>query len=144
MAACPGLRVLVLTMHADPSHLRAALAAGAAGYMLKSGPMAGVLAAVRAAGGPDPADRPAPPTDALARGEREVFDLLVRGHTHREVADLLFLSVKSVNLYRRRIRAKTGLRTRADFVRHAAPPPPAGRLRRGLVEQPTPGGPPDA
>jgi two-component system, NarL family, response regulator NreC len=138
--ACPAARVLVLTMHDDPAYLRAAVAAGADGYMLKSSPPADLLTAVRrvAAGLPaiDPALKPsapnAPPagTAVLSRREREVLELLARGHTHQEIADKLFVSVKTVETYRARVKEKTGLQTRADFVRYGA--------EAGLLQSPPP------
>ena len=47
-----------------------------------------------------------------------MLDLLARGHTHQEIADRLFVSVKTVETYRARVKEKTGLKTRADFVRY--------------------------
>lgn len=126
--ACPAARALVVTMHADPAYLRAAAAAGAAGYVLKTAAVPELLAAVRtvAAGGqafdPALADRPDPPPPggvaSLSRREREVLELLVQGHTHQTIADRLGVNVKTVETYRSRIREKTGLKTRADLVRY--------------------------
>ncbi|QEL21009.1 response regulator [Limnoglobus roseus] len=122
-------RVLVFTMHDDPAYARTALAAGADGFLLKTNPTAVLLNAIRtvAAGKSviDPILRPAldevpdhplQGVAGLSRREREVLDLLVRGHTHQEIADRLFVSVKTVETYRARVREKTGLKTRADFV----------------------------
>ncbi len=128
-AASPRTRTLVLTMHNDPAYARTALAAGAAGYVLKTTPLPNLLAAIRAvAAGArvvDPALEGAfdgPPTPAgappFSRREAEVLELLVKGHTHQEIADALFLSVKTVETYRARLREKTGLKSRADFVRY--------------------------
>ncbi len=127
-ADCPTVRVLVVTMHTDPAYLRAALAVGAAGYMLKTTAVADLLAAVRtvAAGGrvvdANMADHPADPAVggvvALSRREREVLEQLVHGHTHQAIADRLGVNVKTVETYRSRIREKTGLKSRADLVRY--------------------------
>ncbi|MBP3958450.1 response regulator transcription factor [Gemmata sp. G18] len=125
----PRTRVLVLTMHNDPAYVRSALAAGAAGYFLKSSPSHELLAAIRAtATGARVIDsalqgvlEDAPPPAGLpqfSRRETEVLEHLVKGHTHQEIADLLFLSVKTVETYRARLREKTGLKSRADFVRY--------------------------
>jgi DNA-binding NarL/FixJ family response regulator len=125
----PRTRVLVLTMHNDPAYVRSALAAGAAGYFLKTSPSPELLGAIRttATGGRviDPTLQPlldgAPPATGalqLSRRETEVLELLVKGHTHQEIADLLFLSVKTVETYRARLREKTGLKSRADYVRY--------------------------
>lgn len=130
-AVSPGTRVLVLTMHDDPAYVRSALGAGADGYVLKTSRGPALVAAVRAvAAGTrviDPAladalrdTQPGPPGGpvTLSRREQDVIALLARGHTHQEIADRLHVSVKSVETYRSRLRAKTGLKTRADFVRY--------------------------
>ena len=138
---CPRSRVLVLTMHDDPAYLRAALAAGCAGYVLKAAAHTELIAAIRhvAAGrtfvdpqlagdllqslaGPE---RAAPQPDSerpegrLSERERAVLVLLAQGHTNRVIAERLFLSVKTVETYRSRIAGKLGLKSRADFVRFA-------------------------
>jgi DNA-binding NarL/FixJ family response regulator len=114
-------RVLVLTMHTDPAYRRATEQAGAVGYLLKTAAMPELLAAVRAVavGGTafDPLPEPAV-TAELSRREKEVLEYLVHGHTHQVIADKLNVSVKTVETYRARIREKTGLKTRADLVRH--------------------------
>ena len=135
----PRTRVLVLTMHNDPAYVRSALAAGAAGYFLKTTPFPDLLAAIRTVAVGNRAIDPAlgdvlespPPAGEqppLSRRETEVLELLVRGLTHQEIADQLFLSVKTVETYRARLREKTGLKTRADFVRYG--------LETGLIGTP--------
>ena len=142
----PTLRILVLTMHDDPAYARAALAAGASGYIVKKAADSELLSAIRAVsqhrtvvnvGGagsltPEPSDRNAsgPPKGSLSRREQEVLEQLARGHTNREIAAQFRLSVKTVETYRLRLAHKLGLRTRADFVRHA--------LEAGLLTR-TPG-----
>ncbi len=138
---CPRARVLVLTMHDDPAYLRAALAAGCAGYVLKAAAHTELIAAIRqvSAGrtvvdpqlagdliqslaGPERAaaqpDREGP-EGRLSERERAVLVLLAQGHTNRVIAERLFLSVKTIETYRTRIADKLGLRTRADLVRYA-------------------------
>lgn len=56
---------------------------------------------------------------ALSEREREVFELVARGHTNQEVADRLKLSVKSVETYRARLMDKLNLQSRAELVRYA-------------------------
>jgi DNA-binding NarL/FixJ family response regulator len=132
----PQTRVLVLTMHDDAAYLRAALAAGAAGYVVKTAADTQLLSAIRAvhlgrivvevnlpAGGPPPAAAPGPAHPAgfasLSPREREVFTLLTQGHTNQEIANQLFLSVKTIETHRAHIADKLGLRTRAELVRYA-------------------------
>ena len=124
----PATRLLVLTMHDDPAYARLALAAGASGHVIKDAESAELLAGIRAvhrgrtfvqAGAelPPPPARPATP--ALSPRERQVLELLAHGHTNREVADRLSLSVKTVETHRARLSDKLGLHSRADLVRLA-------------------------
>jgi two-component system, NarL family, response regulator NreC len=125
----PDTRLLVLTMHDDPGYARVALAAGAAGHVVKDAESAVLLAAIRAvhrgrtfvhvgsgASASPPVAVGAPP---LSPRERQVLELVVHGHTNREVADRLSLSVKTVETHRARLSEKLGLRSRADLVRFA-------------------------
>jgi DNA-binding NarL/FixJ family response regulator len=129
----PVTRLLVLTMHDDPAYARVAFAAGAAGHVVKDSESTELLTAIRTVhrGGtfarpgsdePPPADVVAetPPSfPALSPRERQVLELLARGHTNREVADLLSLSVKTVETHRARLSDKLALNSRADIVRIA-------------------------
>jgi DNA-binding NarL/FixJ family response regulator len=129
----PRTRVLVLTMHDDESYLRACLAAGAAGYLVKSAADDELVNAVRAvhAGrsyvgvslGPGRLSRMVgprgvPPARLSAR-EREVLDLVAYGHTNTEIASRLGIGVKSVESYRARVYEKLGFQSRTDLVRYA-------------------------
>jgi DNA-binding NarL/FixJ family response regulator len=136
---CPQARVLVLTMHDDPSYLRAALAAGAFGYVVKKAADSELLSAIRAVaqgrafvdldvsggkmqtvlGNRDGDGAAAGPAAALSPREREVLGLLAQGHTNQVIADRLFLSVKTVESYRARLMQKLGLTNRADLFRYA-------------------------
>jgi DNA-binding NarL/FixJ family response regulator len=140
-AACPGTRVLVLTMHDVPAYLRAALAAGASGYVVKRAADAELLSAIRGVArgrtvldpglatrvvegglGPRvPSGRPKSGGAAslLSQREREVLDRVAQGYTNQQIADHLGLSVKTVETYRSRLVEKLGLRSRADLVRYA-------------------------
>lgn len=130
--AHPNTRILVVTMHDDPRYARMALAAGAAGYVVKSAADRELLEAVRtvaaggshrgiAGGNEGNATRAAlprglTPLDALSEREREVFLLVARGHSSQQIADQLFLSVKTVESYRSRLMTKLGLTGRADVT----------------------------
>jgi two-component system response regulator NreC len=128
----PSARLLVLTMHEDPGYARMAQAAGASGHVIKDSDSSELLSAIRAvhrgrtfvqigagAGAEtlDLAALPAMPT--LSPRELQVLRLLARGHTNREVAALLTLSVKTVETHRSRLGDKLGTRTRAELVRIA-------------------------
>lgn len=135
---CPGVRVLVLTMHDDAAYLRSVLAAGASGYALKRSADAELLSAIRmtyrgetyleaSLAGivvREALGRKAPhselsPGQALSDREREVLRLVAQGHTNQHVADELSLSVKTVETYRARLMTKLGLKSRAELVRYA-------------------------
>jgi DNA-binding NarL/FixJ family response regulator len=134
--AAPGARVLVLTMHDDESHLRHALRAGAAGYVLKKAADSELLSAIRTAMRGEvyvhpsltralvspllpPAMLPADPWADLSEREQAVLILVARGHTAAEIAERLSLSPKTVETYRARGLEKLGLRSRAALVQFA-------------------------
>jgi two-component system response regulator NreC len=132
--AAPEAKILTLSMQDDPSYVRQAFAAGASGYVLKEAADDELLAAVRevAAGGSyvDPqlgarlaaADAAAlseEAADPLTDREREVLRLLALGHTNQEIAQMLYLSVRTAETHRARIMQKLRLSTRAELVRYA-------------------------
>ena len=139
--ACPQTRVLVLTMHEEPSYLRAVLAAGGSGYVAKSAVDGELLAAIRSVAqgrtfvtmnlsdngthqvlGDQPTHTESPlqaPVKLLSSREQEVLKLLAQGYTNQEVGTQLFLSVKTIETYRARLADKLGLRSRADLTRYA-------------------------
>lgn len=129
-------RVLVLSMHDDPAYAQAALASGAAGYIVKQVESAELLSAIRAvhggrtvldvsrsAGAKVVGERVPARTESLKRllssREWSVLELVAYGYTHREIAARLSVSVKTVETYRARIGEKLGLRPRAEIVRFA-------------------------
>jgi two-component system response regulator NreC len=127
----PRSRVLVLTMHSDPATLRAMMALGATGYIVKSSHPSVLLAGIRAVAVGETYIDPSLQTIApppLARGEsvaklsqreREVLRLLAQGCSHARIAEILFLSPKTVETYRTRLGHKLHLRDRADLVQYA-------------------------
>ena len=138
----PDTRVVVVTMQSDPALARAALAAGAAGYVFKEAADAELEQAIRAVarGGSylDPslgalvaAARPEDDDHGLSDREVEVLRLIALGHTNAEIATVLCLSVRTVESHRSHILEKTGCRTRAQLVQFALgedldrPAPPA-------------------
>jgi len=130
LAAAPDARVLMLSMHEDPNYVRAALGAGASGYVLKDAAYEELVDAIRkvAAGhayvapalGARLAVRPEPDDDdELSDREREVLSLLARGYTNQEIASRLFVSVRTVESHRAHILVKLRLSTRAELVNYA-------------------------
>ncbi|MFO7321524.1 MAG: response regulator transcription factor [Chloroflexota bacterium] len=142
----PDSRVLILTMHDDVSYLQQALNAGASGYVLKRAVDSELLLAIETVlrgetyvhsamtqkllqkmTSEQSAAKDAPdPWDTLSERERDVLRLVALGNTNQEIADELFLSVKTVETYRARGMEKLGLQTRAQLVKSA--------LKRGLLD----------
>jgi two-component system, NarL family, response regulator NreC len=133
-SAAPDAKILTLSMQDDPSYVRQAFAAGASGYVLKEAADDELLAAVRevaeggnyvdpqlgarlAAAAATASDEAA--ADPLTEREHEVLRLLALGHTNQEIAQMLYLSVRTAETHRARIMQKLGLSTRADLVRYA-------------------------
>ena len=130
----PETSVLVLSMQDDPSYVREAFAAGASGYVLKEAADEEVVSAVReiASGGryvhpalgarlvvAEAAERAAADADPLSDREREVLRLLALGHTNHEIAQKLYISVRTAESHRAHIMQKLRLSTRAELVRYA-------------------------
>ncbi len=130
----PDTRVLVLSMQDDPSYVREAFAAGASGYVLKEAADEEVVSAVReiAGGGryvhpalgarmvaAEAQERAAADADPLSDREREVLRLLALGHTNQEIAEQLYISVRTAESHRAHIMQKLRLTTRAELVRYA-------------------------
>ena len=127
----PETSVVVLTMQDDPAFAREALQAGARGYVLKHAAGAELVQAIRAAAGggtwlnPDlgarmiSAQGTASTLSELSDREVEVLRLIALGHTNSEIAQQLYLSVRTVETHRSHIQQKLGRSTRAELVRYA-------------------------
>ena len=139
LEASPGTHIAVLTMQNEPAFARQALSAGALAYVLKEAADDELVEAVRrvAAGetylnpqlgarmAAEP-PRPAGPPDDLSEREVEVLRMIALGHTNAEIADQLYLSIRTVESHRAHIQQKLRRSSRADLVRYA--------LDHGLVE----------
>jgi two-component system response regulator NreC len=132
----PATQIVVLTAHREPAVARQALGAGALGYVLKDAANDELVEAVRrvAAGESflDPrlgvllASQPsARPPDGLSEREVGVLRLLALGHTNAEVAEQLYLSVRTVESHRLHIQRKLRRSSRAELVGYA--------LEQGLI-----------
>ncbi len=139
-------RVLILTMHPEEDYLVPLLAAGAAGYLVKSAADRELVDAVRAVANGDVYVRPTA-ARVLARGltrkdpqqvdrerfeklterERDVLRLTAQGYSAPEIGERLFISPKTVDTYKQRINEQLGLSHRADYVQFA--------LRLGILAQ---------
>ncbi|MQA97853.1 MAG: response regulator [Streptosporangiales bacterium] len=137
--AAPGTaaaRVLILTTFDLDAYVYAALRAGAAGFLLKDTPPAGLLEAIRVVAGgdallspsvtrrliaefarrPEPGNRPPPGLDGVTDREREVLALVARGLSNAEIAEHLRLSLATVKTHTGRLLGKLNARDRAQLV----------------------------
>lgn len=133
----PAVLVLILSQYDDPTYVHQALAAGAAGYALKRAAGQELLQAIRTVArgevyldpavarvlveeswGPRQPER-VHPAQPLSEREAQVLRLVALGHTTQQVAEQLFLSVRTVETYKLRGMEKLGLNGRAALVRYA-------------------------
>lgn len=140
LAKCPGARVLVLSAHEDTSHPRRALAAGALGYLTKRSAADALIEAIRqVADGKvfldaglaqeiavEQVGSPGNPVEALSSREFEVFIMLARGKSVIEIAEILFLSPRTVGTHLYNIKQKLGAGNAAELTLIA--------LRNGLID----------
>ncbi|MFE1295638.1 response regulator [Streptomyces sp. NPDC058731] len=140
----PDLRLLILTMYDNEQYFFEALKAGASGYVLKSVADRDLVEACRAAMRDEPFIYPGAeralvrsyldrlhrgdglPERAVTEREEEILKLVAEGHTSKEIGELLFISVKTVERHRANILQKLGLRDRLELTRYA--------IRAGLVD----------
>jgi DNA-binding NarL/FixJ family response regulator len=128
----PGLQIIMLTVYEDTENIFNALAAGAAGYLLKRTKTAELLEAIREVhrGGSPMTTHIArkvtlsflrsgassQPTENLSQREQEVLDCLSQGLIYKEIAEKLGISYETVHTYIRRIYEKLQVRTRTEAV----------------------------
>ena len=139
----PEVRLLMLSMHDNEQYFFEALKAGASGYVLKSAADRDLVEACRATMRGEPFLYPAAVTalirehathqgdgeetrEILTPRELEVLKLVAEAHTSKDIAELLVISVKTVERHRANILEKLGMRDRVELTRYA--------IRRGLVE----------
>ncbi len=133
---CPQTQILMLTMHKEPAYLSQALAAGAAGYLLKQEADPELVQAVqRLRVGrsylspqigeivPDLLRRRQEPggeaKEVLTHREKEVLKLLAEGKTSKEIAEMLYISLRTVQNHRANLMRKLHIRRTADLVKYA-------------------------
>ena len=133
----PETRVLILTLHEDIGMVREAIRAGAGGYILKRAVKTELISAIQTVlrgdiyvhpammrallAEPQPAPKsPSPLAEPLTARESDVLRLIVRGHTNSQIAEILSLSVRTVEYHRANLTGKLGLHSRVDLIRYAA------------------------
>jgi DNA-binding NarL/FixJ family response regulator len=136
----PKVEVLVLSMYGEDSYVRNAFQAGARGYLLKSALDMDLAAAVKAvAGGKQycgqgvkPPKRDSTdlddPMERLTQRERQVLQLIAQARSSKEIANILNLSVNTVNVHRTNLMATLNLHSTAELVLFA--------VRKGLISVP--------
>jgi DNA-binding NarL/FixJ family response regulator len=139
----PELKMLILSMHDSEQFLFEALKAGASGYVLKSGADTDIVDACRAAMRGDSFLYPSAVAtlvrdyverggrgeeqfDVLTPRELQVLKLIAEAHTSKQIAETLFISIKTVERHRQNILEKLGMRDRVELTRYA--------IRRGLIQ----------
>lgn len=140
----PDVKILVLTMHEGDEYFFKFLEVGASGYFVKGGSSTELISALRAVWHGDvflyptmakkllsdylqrvKAGQDKQSYDGLTNREREIVKLIAEGHTNQEIAELLVLSIATVQTHRAHIMAKLGLRSPTELVKYA--------LRRGFI-----------
>ncbi|MCX5610595.1 MULTISPECIES: response regulator transcription factor [unclassified Streptomyces] len=123
---CPGCRVLILTTFGRPGYLRRAMEAGAAGFLVKDGPVEELAAAIRRVLAGETVIDPSLAAAALGAGpnpltrrEVDVLNAAVDGATVADIAAKLYLSESTVRNYLSSAIGKTGTRNRMEAVRAA-------------------------
>jgi DNA-binding NarL/FixJ family response regulator len=140
----PQLRILILTMYDNEQYLLESLKAGASGYVLKSVADRDLIDACRAAMRGEPFLYPGAlnalirnylervasgedgPGKAITDREEEILKLVAEGHSSKQIAEMLFISIKTVERHRANLLQKLGLRDRLELTRYA--------IRAGLIE----------
>ncbi len=138
----PQIKVLVLTQHDNKEYVLSAIKAGAAGYVPKRALGTELVAAIRTVyrgdsylyptvagalieGYRQQIEEGEEPYDRLTAREREILKLIAEGHTSREIADGLFISLKTVLGHRTKLMEKLDLHNRTELIKYA--------MRKGLV-----------
>jgi two-component system response regulator NreC len=140
----PDVKVLALTIHNNEGYVFQMLEAGAVGYVLKRAPATDVIQAVKAAYRGEAVLYPSVAKllirdylsrvergeertsfDLLTDREREILKLIAEGKTNKEIAELLYLSIKTVQAHRANLMRKLGMHDRTELVKYA--------IRKGFI-----------
>jgi len=135
--SCPRVKVLILSMHDNEEYIRHALASGAMGYILKDAAARDLLAAIREVHRGEAVLSPAITrlviedylrwgdigaervANGLSAREREVLQLIAEGYTNKQIAEILHISIKTVQAHRGNIMSKLDLHDRGDLIKYA-------------------------
>ena len=141
---CPRVKVLILTMHENEEYIRQALANGAMGYILKDAAARDLLGAIRSVYHGETVLSPAITRlviedylrwgdlntselcDNLSSREREVLQLIAEGYSNKQIAEILTISIKTVQAHRSSLMAKLDLHDRSELIKYA--------IRKKIIE----------
>ncbi len=130
----PEVKVLALTQHDNREYVLSAIKAGTAGYVPKRALGSELVSAIRAVYKGDSFLYPSAaaaliedylhqveeePYDRLTAREREILKLVAEGHTSREIADMLFISLRTVLGHRAKMMEKLDLHNRTELIKYA-------------------------
>ena len=133
----PGAKILILTMHENEEYIRQVLAAGAMGYILKDAAARELLGAIRSVHKGEVVLSPAitrlivtdylrwgdlsahEPSDGLTDRERQILQLIAEGYTNKQIADILSISIKTVQAHRLNLMKKLDLHDRGELIKYA-------------------------
>lgn len=133
----PSTRILIATVHEDESILQEAIAAGAAGYIVKRAVESELIDAIRAIHRGDMYIHPAmtrvllkkengsrenrsnTPVESLTPREIDVLRLIAQGYTNRQMAEEMGISIRTVEGYRANLMSKLGLQGRVQLISYA-------------------------
>ena len=135
----PEMKIIILTMHANEEYVLETLRAGASGYLVKKAAPADLIEAIQAVYKGDSFLSPSISKTVideyirqaetkserdivygkLTNREREIFQLIIEGHKNREIADLLYVSIKTVETHKAHIMDKLNVHSTAKLIRYA-------------------------
>lgn len=138
----PDIKIITLSMHSDKQYVKGVLEAGADGYLLKNCTYRQLTEAIQSVyegkkylseditelvinGYLTPSNSETSEFEKLSTREKEIFLLFAEGKSTREIGDLLFISVKTVNTHKQNILGKLDLKSNADLIKYA--------LKNGLI-----------
>jgi DNA-binding NarL/FixJ family response regulator len=133
----PNVKVLALTMHDNEEYIRQILAAGALGYILKDTAARDLLGAIRSVYKDLPVlspaitrlviedylrwgnSRPQDSSEGLSRRESEILQLIAEGYTNKQMAEILCISIKTVQTHRSNLMTKLDIHDRGELIKYA-------------------------
>lgn len=141
-ALMPGIKIVSLSMHSEKQYVKGVLEAGADGYLLKNCTYRQLTDAIQSvydgkkylseditgmiiSGYLEPSSSEASEYERLSVREKEIFHLFAEGKSTREIGELLFISVKTVNTHKQNILEKLELKSNTELVKYA--------LKNGLI-----------